>query len=95
MRQELSLQVKRGEPFTVTLPSNANTGYAWRVIRAAMGKPTRRKYVPDEPVRLGSGGREEFTWAGVDGRGPFDIELVYERSDGHVAKVCAVSVTTH
>jgi predicted secreted protein/ribosomal protein S18 acetylase RimI-like enzyme len=62
------ITVRAGEQFKIALPSNATTGYAWRLGAAPEARVLRQiahEYAPEEPITIGSGGTEVWTFAAV------------------------------
>lgn len=56
-----------GEEFTIELPSNPTTGYRWFMLVNQSPKErwielVKSEYVPDQPILLGSGGKEKLTF---------------------------------
>jgi predicted secreted protein len=77
-----TLVVEKGRIFNITLASNQSTGYRWMLA----GKPNPKVlkilgqgYKPSDPKRLGSGGREVWSFKAV-GSGRAVISLHYLRS---------------
>jgi len=79
-----TVDVKAGQPFTVTLPSNASTGYSWSVttVDRSLGQP-KQSTEPGDVTRPGSSGTQSFTWATTspigDLTGKHKIQLGYSR----------------
>lgn len=56
-----------GEEFTIELPSNPTTGYRWVMLVNQSPKErwielVKSEYVPDQPIRIGRGGKEKLTF---------------------------------
>jgi inhibitor of cysteine peptidase len=79
--QPASYVISPGGRFTIELPANPSTGYQWQ-----LGKPLEEeilelidnRYQPLEAGRVGAGGADVWTFAGV-GVGRTTIDLVYVR----------------
>jgi len=58
-----TITVKKGQSVILTLPSNATTGYSWKVTATdrTFGYPTE-KYVRPSSSAVGAGGSQKFTW---------------------------------
>ena len=70
-----------GERLTVTLESNATTGYSWALATApdaAVLRLVGSEYVPPEDGLVGEGGVEVWTFEGVEA-GTTALELAYAR----------------
>jgi inhibitor of cysteine peptidase len=79
--QDPLIEARVGEEFDITLPSNPSTGYQWMLedsLDAGLLRLAGRAYVPDQPVRVGSGGHEQFTFVGV-APGETTLRLWYSR----------------
>ena len=89
-------RVTVGQSFVVNLPSNATTGYEWRVVTTdkTFGYP-ESSYVPDGDA-VGSGGVQTLTWqtkGALDVTGEHDVVLGYMRaSDTKPSKKLAFTV---
>ncbi|MDQ5988690.1 MAG: hypothetical protein CSYNP_04451 [Syntrophus sp. SKADARSKE-3] len=70
-----------GETFTITLPSNPTTGYQWQLAQPLDNRivsEAGHEYRPDKPARIGSGGREIWTFR-ASGMGRAVISMQYVR----------------
>jgi inhibitor of cysteine peptidase len=79
--QDSLIQARVGEELVITLQSNPSTGYRWMLedsLDAGLLRLAGRTYVPDQPVRVGSGGHEQFTFVGV-APGETTLRLRYSR----------------
>jgi inhibitor of cysteine peptidase len=75
-------EVDPGDDFTVTLESNATTGFAWQLETALpenVVRLVRDVYVEPDTDLVGAAGRQELTFEGV-GDGSTFIQLWYIRS---------------
>jgi inhibitor of cysteine peptidase len=61
------IEAKVGQDFVIALPSNPSTGYKWRLARPlpSMLKLQRKRYIPDKPRKIGSGGTEKWAFKSV------------------------------
>jgi inhibitor of cysteine peptidase len=81
-KPEQAVALKRGETITVSLPSNATTGYSWSLC----SKNTRNTivgieelpYEADQPQLAGSGGTQSWKITGKK-RGLAHIKFEYKR----------------
>lgn len=78
-----TITVKKGQSVILTLPSNATTGYKWKVTRTdrSFGYPTE-KYVAPSSSAVGAGGSQKFTWktdAPFPLIGKHEVTLEYRR----------------
>jgi predicted secreted protein len=79
--QDLVIQARVGEEFVITLPSNPSTGHQWRLadsLDTGLLRLAGRSYMPNQPVKAGSGGHEQLTFVGI-AAGETTIRLRYER----------------
>ena len=68
-----------GQSFVIALDSNPTTGFSWRLASSLprMLKLQGKRYIPDEPQLIGSGGTEEWTFKAVrSGRATIVFEYV-------------------
>ena len=58
------IEVNVGQDFVIALDSNPTTGFSWRLAEPLprMLKLQSKRYIPDEPQKMGSGGTEEWTF---------------------------------
>ncbi len=61
------IEVKIGQDFVIALDSNPTTGFSWRLAEPLPGmlKLQGKRYIPNKPQKLGSGGTEEWTFKSV------------------------------
>jgi inhibitor of cysteine peptidase len=61
------IETKVDQDFVITLDSNPSTGYSWRLARPlpSMLKLQGKRYIPDKPQKIGSGGTEIWTFEPV------------------------------
>lgn len=77
------IALTKGSTFTITLDSNATTGYSWAIVRinpeqiALQGKPMYKAYPAAEGV-VGSGGQIIYTFKAIE-QGTCEMELIYRR----------------
>jgi inhibitor of cysteine peptidase len=79
--QDSLIQARVGEEFVITLASNPSTGHQWRLadsLDARLLRLAGRTYVPAQPVKVGSGGHERFTFVAL-APGETTIRMRYER----------------
>jgi predicted secreted protein len=78
--QDSLIQARVGEEFVITLSSNPSTGYQWSLADSIdpMLRLAGRTYVPNQPVKVGSGGHERLAFVGV-APGETTIRLRYQR----------------
>ena len=72
---------KVGTSFTIILPANHTTGYSWRLAKPVDSnvlKQLSETYSEDNSTRIGSGGRELWTFEPLR-KGTTDIEFEYAR----------------
>jgi len=75
------ITAKVGEEFTITLDSNATTGYSWRLsdkFTEGVVKSLGSEYTPPETQRKGAGGKEIWRFKAV-AAGKTTITLEYVR----------------
>ncbi len=63
-----AVSLSEGQDLVVTLTSNPSTGYGWSYQSSTSGvlSPVgETEYLPDEPVRIGSGGRERLRFTAL------------------------------
>jgi predicted secreted protein len=75
------LDVAVGQEFSITLASNATTGYHWELaapLDEAVVKLVASQYKTHETKMLGAGGQEIWTFTAV-GRGQTVVQLKYVR----------------
>ena len=78
---EQVMEVRVGKNFVITLGSNPTTGYQWQLaspLEEAILKLVSSKYVPDKPQRIGSGGKEAWTFKAI-GKGKVTLVFHYVR----------------
>ena len=77
-----TITVKKGENFAIALKSNRTTGFIWRLakpIEGGMVKIKHSEYVPDEPQRIGSGGKEVWIFEALGpGKKNIDFESFFK-----------------
>ena len=79
-----SVDMKKGQKVTVSLPQNASTGYRWKVVQTprALGYP-QESYKASGPVGIvGGGGTLKLTWntkSQFASPGTYKIKLAYGR----------------
>ncbi|MHB1314835.1 MAG: protease inhibitor I42 family protein [Christensenellales bacterium] len=80
---ETKISAKAGEKFTIRLPENPTTGYAWsvKISDETVVKLDKDDYeaTPTDTVIVGSGGQRVLTFAALS-KGTAAITLAYERS---------------
>jgi len=79
--QENVIQAKVGESFTITLESNATTGFSWQLAEGldeTRLKLESSKYIPAATDRVGSGGEEKWIFRALK-KGSAKISLKYVR----------------
>lgn len=60
------LWVKMGESFEIKLAGNPSTGYLWALARLPESFfLLNESYVPDQPIKVGSGGTYHFTFVAM------------------------------
>ena len=61
------IETKVGQDFVIALDSNPTTGFSWRLAEPLprILKLQNKRYIPDEPQKMGSGGIEEWTFTSV------------------------------
>ena len=72
---------KVGTSFTIILAANHTTGYSWRLAKPVDSKILKQlseTYSEDNSARIGSGGRELWTFEPLS-KGTTDIEFEYAR----------------
>jgi inhibitor of cysteine peptidase len=75
-----TVELRRGQGLTVTLPGNPTTGYVWELvpgfesILAVQGKP---QFTPDSS-KLGAGGVYRFSFQ-ADQPGKVHVKMIYRR----------------
>jgi inhibitor of cysteine peptidase len=74
------IQARVGEEFVITLQSNPSTGYRWMLADSLdpMLRLQAQTYVPQQPVRPGSGGHQRLTFTAL-AAGETTIRLRYQR----------------
>lgn len=75
------LTVPVGENVVFAMAANATTGYRWScgvIAGSEFVQVEGMEYIPDRPVRAGSGGRTEITLRGL-GAGKAVLGLIYGR----------------
>eukprot|EP00027_Filamoeba_sp_ATCC50430_P017031 CAMPEP_0168578628 /NCGR_PEP_ID=MMETSP0413-20121227/21435_1 /TAXON_ID=136452 /ORGANISM="Filamoeba nolandi, Strain NC-AS-23-1" /LENGTH=94 /DNA_ID=CAMNT_0008612489 /DNA_START=32 /DNA_END=312 /DNA_ORIENTATION=+ len=72
--------VKKGETFTVSVPSNVTTGYSWepKTVDDSKVRLVKSEYQRPSGNLMGAPGHHEFTFEAV-GNGESQIELIYKR----------------
>jgi inhibitor of cysteine peptidase len=78
------LTAKAGETFDLVLPANPSTGYRWDIIPeldANLIEFVAQDYIPEEPVKPGSGGVDVWTFRSLS-PGDTTIVLGYYPPDG-------------
>jgi inhibitor of cysteine peptidase len=74
-----TIHVKTGEEFSIALPSNATTGYAWEYTTVFVQVfPLATTYVLSTPILTGSGGTDFFRFKAA-GAGQVVLHFVYKR----------------
>jgi inhibitor of cysteine peptidase len=75
-----TVDIGDGQEFTVTLPSNATTGFRWAVADAGpvkqLGDPVYE--APGDSGAVGAGGAEVFTFV-AESSAPGELKLEYRR----------------
>jgi inhibitor of cysteine peptidase len=77
-----SLEAKVGQEFTITLESNATTGYQWQLAKPldeSMVKLVGSEYKAPQDGRVGQGGEEIWTFKAM-GTGKTEVAMKYVRS---------------
>jgi len=62
------IAVKAGETFDIIVPSNASTGYRWKLVESldeGTVQLVAQDYIPEQPILPGSGGVDVWTFRGV------------------------------
>lgn len=85
-----TVPVKVGKSVVLTLPSNASTGYSWKVTSTdrTFGYPTE-KFVSPRSGAVGASGSQRFTWktsGPLPMQGAHTVTLEYARGNGAPAK---------
>lgn len=76
-----SLEAKVGQEFTITLESNATTGYQWQLAKPldeSMVTLVGSEYKAPQDGRIGQGGEEVWTFKAM-GTGKSEIAMKYVR----------------
>ena len=77
--EDLTIETKNGENFSVILEANLTTGYEWMVdFDSAYVELIDKKYVPVFPELIGSGGEEIFEFLAKKS-GTIEITFFYSR----------------
>lgn len=78
--QDSVIQARVEEEFAITLQSNPSTGFRWMLADSLdpIVRLVNRTYVPQQPVKVGSGGHERLTFVGTSA-GETSIRLRYAR----------------
>ncbi|MGD8373959.1 MAG: protease inhibitor I42 family protein [Candidatus Woesebacteria bacterium] len=87
---QTDIQVKNGQEFTITLPSNASTGYSWALSDAYDKNVVTKvndEYIAPKSSSIGASGEEVWTFK-AKSIGSTTLTLEYERSwEGDSSKV--------
>lgn len=76
------IQAKAGQEFTITIESNATTGYQWQLAQTpneSIVKFVKSDYKAPQNGRIGQGGEEVWTFKAV-AKGTAQISMKYVRS---------------
>ncbi|OEC84826.1 MULTISPECIES: protease inhibitor I42 family protein [Methanobacterium] len=77
VKEEKKLTVNVNEKFNITLESNPSTGYKWiSEFDSNSLKLVNETYIPDMPIRCGSGGYQIFTFKALK-TGKTDLTMKY------------------
>ena len=77
--------VAKGEFFAIELESNSTTGYRWDLqLKAGKASLVQKDYVPDTPMKIGTGGKETFVFKAEEA-GAIEISAVYAQAWNHGA----------
>jgi predicted secreted protein len=74
-------QIRVGQKFKIKMPENGTTGYRWHWInqnRVKVVDTSRVFYIPNEPIRIGSGGTIVWEFIGKE-PGLDSLVLVLQR----------------
>lgn len=77
-----NIETTVGQQFTVTLESNATTGYQWQLanpLNESIVKLVGSEYKAPQDGRIGQGGQEVWTFKAA-GKGTTQISMKYVRS---------------
>lgn len=95
-RTETSISTKVGETITISLESNASTGYAWKAeYDNAKLELTERSYIQPDTMLVGASGTDKLTFKGLE-EGATDIIFSYRREwegDDSTVKIATYHVT--
>lgn len=84
------IQVKKGQQFTITLSSNASTGYSWMLTddyNKSVVSKVSDEYITPKTTASGAPGEEVWTFK-AESTGTTTLTLNYERSwEGDSSKV--------
>lgn len=92
-----TFEISEGQKVTITLESNASTGFAWKVRIPAepqlvlKGEPVYVAPTPTPQV-VGAPGKQVFTFE-AKAKGTGRLQLAYARSDGVPDKLFEVTIT--
>jgi predicted secreted protein len=78
-----------GQELVIDLTANVTTGYEWDIVDVPdpnVLEVAGSDYVPDQPVTVGSGGREEWRFVAA-GRGATTMTMQYAFPGAHGAEV--------
>jgi predicted secreted protein len=79
--EELSMEVKKGENFKISLEGNLTTGYYWGIsFDCQCIEFVDLEYIPDDPELAGSPGQQVFELKAVEETEGAEITFSYERS---------------
>lgn len=76
-----SMRVRKGNPFTINLPSNPTTGYCWKLVKDNASKSIDSlsfSYIPKNEKAVGGGGFEVWSFR-ANKRGEFILNFIYLR----------------
>ena len=80
--QPISMEMRAGEIFTITLRANSTTGYQWQFaipLDESMLQLINSEYIPYKTIRIGAGGKQLWTFKALKA-GEVIVSLKYVRS---------------
>ena len=79
--EEVSMEIKKGEKFKISLEANLTTGYYWGIsFDCQCIEFVNLEYIPDDPEIAGSPGQQVFELKAVEKTEGAEIVFSYERS---------------
>lgn len=79
--RDYRIEVMRGQPFEVRLPSNPSTGYRWTIVESPVeliDQTETVRYLPGRTDLIGAPGEERFSFLAVK-PGAGNLKLEYRR----------------